>query len=287
MAALQRKHIIWNGLAWIEIHHPTTDDLIYVEGGTKTLRTKLGEIEGDLSDHSTDPDLHKTSGDISKLANLDTDADATYATKAELGTHTGDAAIHLTSGQATKLTNLANDADGTYATKAELAGKTKPWVYDSYQEMVDDLSAFDESDVGTQATLIDLTTDPTIEPTLPQDFEGVGYYQLAWNESANTGEELYWKFLYKAGGAQEISLVWDEIDGKPSSDPSDIDAAVDASHPHDNMAVLEALDDDDDTLTYKGVAVGVVYSTIYLQDSEPDAPNKNDIWYAPLSWEDD
>ena len=276
MAIEKKRHLVWNGIAWIEIYSPTTDDLIYVEGGTKKLSTKLGEIDSDLTGHATNATLHKTSGDISKLANLDADADATYATKTELGTHTEDTDVHLSSGQASKLENLADDADGTYATKAELAGKTKSYTYDTYADMNSDLTNFTDEEIGVTCVVKDPSGDTD---NIPEDFEGVAYYMLQYDD---IGEELYWDFMYKSGGTMDLAVEWSEIEGKPSSSASAIDAAVGKAHEHANGSVLDDLDDDSGVLTYKGAEIGAVYSRIFMQELEPENPNTNDVWLAPV-----
>jgi len=236
MAVFKTKDKVWNGVAWVEIYNPTSADLVDVKG--TPLDEVLDDLDEAISTHSVDPDVHVSSGDK------------------------------------TKLSNLASDADATYATKTEVAGKTKVWTYDTYGDMVSDLTNFTQGEVGTQAIVKDPTGDTD---NIDESFKGVAFYVLQYDEGES---ELYWDFLYTVGEPAEISLLWSEIEGKPSSSTTDIDDAVSKKHAHTNAAVLADLGDDDDMLTYKGAAVGLVYNKTYF--SEPDSPNVGDTWYDEI-----
>lgn len=54
-------------------------------------------------------------------------------------------------------------------------------------------------------------------------------------------------------GKSEIN--WEEITSKPQSSPEEIDAAVNASHTHANMDVLEKFGESNDGLTFNGKLV--------------------------------
>lgn len=54
----------------------------------------------------------------------------------------------------------------------------------------------------------------------------------------------------------DLDLTWDAIQGRPDSTPAEIDAAVAATHTHENMRVLDLLGEENGQLTYDGKVVG-------------------------------
>jgi len=266
MAVEKRLKKIWNGVAWVEVYHPTSDDLIYVQGGSKTLRTKLGELDTEIDEHVTDTDLHASPGDKSKLANLAADANATYATKTELTTHEDDDVRHITTTLQTKLNNLHNDANATYATKAELAGKTEVKFYTTFANMNSaDASSFP---TGTTCWVADASGDTTnVKPP--------GSAKYMWDGTD-------WQFLFEADANVEVE--WEDIIGRPEIDSvEDIEEAIAKMHSHTNATVLNGLAvDGDGDLTLNSVKVGEKYNRVYLTSTAPATPNAGDIWMAEI-----
>lgn len=264
MAVEKRREIIWNGVAWVEHYHPTSDDIVYVEGGTKTLRTKLGEIETEISDHATSVTLHITSGEKSKLANLDNNANATYETKADAATHADDVTLHKTSSDRTKLTNLAVDANATYATKSEIAGQKGDYYFATIQDRNESLLVLK---AGDTCWVGDASADTT-------NIEGVGSGRYTWDGDV-------WQFLFEADA--NIKVSYEELLDAPTSTASEIDAAISKAHTHANASVLNGLGvDQDGDLTLNSAKVGEQYNRVYLGDEEPEDPNPGDIWMAPI-----
>ena len=58
----------------------------------------------------------------------------------------------------------------------------------------------------------------------------------------------------------DLTLSWDNIDGKPNRSVAEIEDAVDASHIHENMDVLLQLSESGGKLQYNGEDVGGVIS---------------------------
>lgn len=58
--------------------------------------------------------------------------------------------------------------------------------------------------------------------------------------------------------SMDVIASWDTLQNKPSSSVAQIDAAVQASHSHTNITVLNALDDTGSGLTYNGKPVMTV-----------------------------
>jgi len=276
--ALREKRLkkVWKNMQWVEVVHPTTVDLVEVSTNYM-LDEKLDDMTADLTTHETDTSLHATSGEKAKLANLATDADATYATKTELSDHTTDTgtAKHVSSTDKAKLANLAADADATYATKEELAGKTKTWVYDDIADRDTDLAGFTTDEIGTMCIVKDPSDDEVNE--------GVGPAQYILVDDGNDGVE--WQYLFHLGGA-EISTEWDEIAGKPSSSATDIDDAVAKKHTHTNKSVLDKFTEVSGDILYDGSQIGVRYNQVFFQDTEPLDVINGDVWLAPIEEEE-
>ena len=270
MAADKRLKKIWNGLTWVEVYHPTSGDLVILSDST-ILDDKIQTIEGDIQDHVTDVTMHKTSGEQTKLDNLATNANSTYATKTELTTHEGDTTLHKTSGDISKLANLDADANATYATKAELAGKSKVYIYETYADMITDLTNFTTDEIGAMAIVKDASGDLVNE--------GQGAAQYILGDDGSSGVEWTYLFHFTSG---ELHVEWDDIDDGPSSTPTQIDDAVSKVHTHANKSVIDKLTDVAGDLLYDGNPIGIVYNKTYYQDQEPDDPNVNDTWLAPI-----
>ena len=65
----------------------------------------------------------------------------------------------------------------------------------------------------------------------------------------------------KGGEAESLDMItrWENIQGRPSSTPAQIDTAVGNSHSHNNKTQLDAIGQDaDGEITYNGVTVSTV-----------------------------
>jgi hypothetical protein len=273
MAIEKRLKKVWTGVAWVEVFHPTSDDLVSLENGG-TLRGFVADVDS----HMSSAVLHKTALDNTKLANLATDADGTYATIVAVESHEGDDVRHKTDLDNIKLSNLPEDANSIFATKDELAGKTRTFFFDDINHRDTETAILDlgPDDSGVMCWVRDPSADTA---NIPSGNNAPAQY--LWTEVAP--DVFGWEFLFQAGES-DLVINWEDINGAPDSTPAEIDQAVEDSHTHDNKAVLDGLDEDSATgdLTYKGNPIGLVYSTIYFQDAEPANPNVNDVWLAPI-----
>jgi len=265
MAIEKRTRKVWNGVAWIEVYYPTSDDIVVLVDGTTKLRSKLNDLDTDISEHVTDPDIHTSPSDKIKLGNLHNDANATYATKTELTTHEDDDVRHITVALQTKLDNLHNDANATYATKPEVKGKTQVYHYTNIAARNSDSKEFI---VGDTCWVSDASAD-TVNIKGP----GSGFY--AWDGTQ-------WLFILEADA--NIDVNWEDIIGLPELDSvEDIEELIEKMHSHTNMAVLNALGKDtDDDLTLNGNKIGEEYNNFYITTPKPTGPLVNDIWMPPV-----
>ena len=287
MAIQKRLKKIWNGIAWVEIYHPTSTDLVNHKG--VPLEGVIDELRGDIDTHSVDADLHKTTGDKTKLGNLPNDANGTFATKTEVETHAADEGLHKTEDEKKvldDLTSLLPDVPSdTFATKQELAEAVTslaliPMAVADILLRDDLVDPPNELPAGQQVWV----TDPS-EDT--DNIDGPGAALYIWNGSD-------WLFVTQM--SNDISVDWSDVANRPVATASQIDAAVNKAHAHgktvestfeSNLDVLNELGEDESgDLTYKGNPIGIVYSKIYLQDEEPDNPNVNDMWLAPIEEEE-
>lgn len=268
MAKEFRNKLVWNGVTWVEVYHPTSSDIVYVDGGTKTLTTKLSEMNAEIGTHASDPDLHKTPSDTSKLGNLAVDANATYATKTGLTAHMDDDDRHITAELQAKLDNLADDANATYATKEEMAGKKHDYFWPTIADR--DANTETELSAGDTCWVADATGDPNVNAP------GSAKYMYDGSQ---------WQFLFEADA--NVQVNWADVIGRPASSVAEIDDAVGIAHEHDNADVLDGLDKDvDGYLTLDGARVGEKYNRVFLQSPSagaPTAPAVGDVWLQLLN----
>lgn len=94
--------------------------------------------------------------------------------------------------------------------------------------IVPDIAARDalQPTVNTLVLVIDATADPTVS-------EGAALY--AYNVST---QEYIKVAEYES---MDVTVQWNDIQGRPSSTPAQIDAAVAASHTHANKATLDKI----------------------------------------------
>ncbi|WP_462383407.1 hypothetical protein [Pseudomonas sp. Marseille-QA0892] len=94
---------------------------------------------------------------------------------------------------------------------------------------------------NTMILVIDASADPTVG-------EGSALYAYA----ADTDT------IYKVAEYESMDVIvqWNEIEGRPTSTPAQIDNAVAQAHSHANKAVLDQLSDVNNELHYRGVRVG-------------------------------
>lgn len=83
---------------------------------------------------------------------------------------------------------------------------------------------------GDKCYVIDATDDPTV------DKGGATYIWMP----AKGDDPPYWRKLGE-DESQDFALAWENIGGRPTSDPAAIDGAVKAAHEHANKALLDAL----------------------------------------------
>ena len=60
----------------------------------------------------------------------------------------------------------------------------------------------------------------------------------------------------------DVSLTWAAIQGKPTSTPAAIDAAVSQAHSHTNKSTLDNISADADGLLYAGQPVSSRWKTL-------------------------
>lgn len=111
-------------------------------------------------------------------------------------------------------------------------------------EVVADIAARDAltSDGRNHLALVlDASADPSVEA-------GAALY--AYQASAETWIKVA---EYES---MDVSLTWAAIQGRPSSAPSLIDAAVNDRHTHANKATLDKLGENASGLTFEGANVG-------------------------------
>jgi hypothetical protein len=101
----------------------------------------------------------------------------------------------------------------------------------------------------TQAVFVlvqDATGDPTVEA-------GAALY--AWNPATSSWLKVA---EYES---MDIELTWDAITGKPVSTPTQIDAAVSASHSHANKATLDKFSEAGGLVRFNGTAIPAEWNT--------------------------
>lgn len=278
MATIIEKRLqkVWNSALeqWVEVYNPTSADIVTLTD-TRTVEAAIGTLETDLQTHSMDTDLHKTSTDRTKLSNLPTDANGTFATQSALATHAADTTLHKTADEQLVLDDLMTLPDDAlpsehFATKAELAGVALiPIVVADITER----DGLQDLQPGQQVWVQDPTDDT-------DNISEAGAALYLWDGTT-------WHFIVQMGGGMEIIHDWDSIVNKPTvlqdANLAALATAVANSHTHSNKAVLDKLDVDlEDNLTFDGEIVGKVYSTIFMQSGEPADPNPNDLWFAPI-----
>lgn len=94
--------------------------------------------------------------------------------------------------------------------------------------------------------VIDASADPTVE-------EGSALYAFdhTLNETYKVAE---WESM-------DISLKWEDIDGKPTSSVAQIDLAVTQTHTHANKTTLDKLSEQDGELLFAGEALAPQWAT--------------------------
>ena len=101
-------------------------------------------------------------------------------------------------------------------------------------------------DANTMILVVDASADATVG-------SGSALYAYA----ADT-ETTYKIAEYES---MDVVLQWSDLQGGPTSTPSQIDNAVSMAHSHANKSVLDDLSDSDGALHYKGVAVTTDWTT--------------------------
>ncbi|VXC63768.1 hypothetical protein [Sphingomonas sp. AX6] len=111
-------------------------------------------------------------------------------------------------------------------------------------EVVADIAARDAlADPGYNQMV--LVTDASADPTVDA---GAALYVF------NTATDLFTKVAeYESA---DFSFAWDNITGKPSSSPANIDDAVAKRHAHANLTTLNKLGEAAGELTFDGAPVG-------------------------------
>lgn len=102
----------------------------------------------------------------------------------------------------------------------------------------------------TQNTFV-LVTDASADPTVD-----VGAALYVWNNTA----QAYTKIAeYES---MDVTLKWDDIQGKPTSTPAQIDSAVTNSHTHTNKTQLDKIGQDaEGNFTYGGTSVKIEWDS--------------------------
>lgn len=106
--------------------------------------------------------------------------------------------------------------------------------------IVDDIAARDalEPANAQQVLVIDASGDETVT---------AGSATYVWREATSA-----WIKTSEAE-SMDLTLSWDALTGRPDSSAAQIDAAVSASHSHENKTELDLIgEDEDQNLTYRG-----------------------------------
>jgi hypothetical protein len=108
-------------------------------------------------------------------------------------------------------------------------------------EVVTDIAARNALASGAQRNFTVLVTDATGDDTVAS-----GSAMYVWVETSGTWVKIA---EYES---MDLVLEWANIQGKPTSTPTQIDEAVSASHTHANKALLDGLSSDSDGLMVNG-----------------------------------
>jgi hypothetical protein len=142
-------------------------------------------------------------------------------------------------GQSTEVQKLFGRAEVNAAVADAIAGSGSLRVCSDITER-DAL----EPDSVTLALVLDATGDSTVST-------GAALYVY---DNADDGAQWHKVSEYES---MDVELSWDSLSGKPTSSAAAIDAAVAASHEHENLGVLNGLTvSDDDLLMYGEIVVG-------------------------------
>lgn len=111
--------------------------------------------------------------------------------------------------------------------------------------IVPDIAARDALENDAETNLMVLVLDATADPTVD---DGSALY--AYEVGTNTWYKLA---EYES---MDVVLQWNDIQGRPSSSPDDIDQAVSDSHTHSDMTVLDGLGENaEGDLTYNNTVI--------------------------------
>ncbi len=94
--------------------------------------------------------------------------------------------------------------------------------------------------------VIDATADPTVD-------DGAALYAYD-HETKETHKVAEWESM-------DISLKWEDIDGRPTSSVAQIDLAVTQTHTHANKATLDKLSEEDGELLFAGESIATQWTT--------------------------
>lgn len=117
-------------------------------------------------------------------------------------------------------------------------------------EFAKDIEARDVMTAGASSNLLILVVDATGDPTVS---EGSALYAFdhALNETYKVAE---WESM-------DISLKWEDIDGRPTSTVAQIDLAVTQTHTHANKTTLDKLSEENGELLFAGESIATQWTT--------------------------
>ena len=125
------------------------------------------------------------------------------------------------------------------------------WESTSNQvNIVADIAARDALTATIEKNVMILVIDATADPTVD-----VGSALYAYDFAA---EQAYKVAEYES---MDITIQWDEVQGRPNSSVAQIDDAVGKSHQHTNKAVLDKFTEASGELKFAGEPIATMWTT--------------------------
>ena len=118
-------------------------------------------------------------------------------------------------------------------------------------EIVADIAARNALTTASTTNKLILVRDATADTTV-----GSGAALYVFEKSNNTTSKIA---EYEG---LDVVLTWANLQGRPTSAPSEIDDAVSKRHTHSNLATLNKLGESGGSLTFNGANVSTIWNTL-------------------------
>lgn len=188
---------------------------------------------------------------------------------ATLADHIADSNLHITATERGYLTN-ARTANGVAILDANgfvPVSNLNPSVLAITKEFADVAAMLTDAGASVEAGQLVMVIDASTDPTVTSGWAiyrkrtgtGIDYTQLAGWQKIAESESL------------DVTVTWDNIQGKPSSTPAQIDQAVTDDHTHANKATLDLItyDTANSRLMYNGTEQIAFMSQVPAVDVQP------------------